>query len=165
MSSASAGTAAADRASLRPLLMLAGTLLALLPLAPATFAIVVVYMLPTWLTALTRPLAVPGALATMAGLNLAGLMPAVNELWQADGGFDEAFLIMIDVDLLAIDLAACGIAMAILVTAPFLARAWAEAMINRTHSSAEAAKRRLLDEWGAGLEEDARPKSLVRTQD
>jgi hypothetical protein len=76
VSAGGSGTQARGGGRLVGLLVL--TVLAMLPLAPATFAVALVFLLPTWLAALTRTLRVPGAIETVAGLN-----HWIGEAWLA----------------------------------------------------------------------------------
>jgi len=129
------------------LLLMFGSLL-LLPVAPATFALMMIYMLPTLLLAMTRMLRVPGAMATVFGMNLSGALPGIVTHWRGAGTFDGAFRLMVDPEYMLINLAACAIGFALLFAAPFIARAWVDIASARLRSRAVAQRKRLLDEWG-----------------
>lgn len=138
------------------LLLMFGSLL-LLPVAPATFALMMIYMLPTLLLAMTRMLRVPGAMATVFGMNLSGALPGIVTHWHGSGTFDEAFRLMVDPEYMLINLAACGIGFALLFAAPFIARAWVDIASARLRSRAVAQRKRLLDEWGDAVRGDHPP--------
>jgi hypothetical protein len=138
------------------LLLMFGSLL-LLPVAPATFALMMIYMLPTLLLAMTRMLRVPGAMATVFGMNLSGALPGIVAHWSGDGTFDGAFRLMVDPEYMLINLAACAIGFALLFAAPFIARAWVDIASARLRSRAVSQRKRLLDEWGDAVRGDHPP--------
>ncbi len=131
------------------LLLLAPAIL--LPVAPATFALAMVYLLPTIVIGSTRLLRVPGAMATMFGMNMSGALPGLVAHWKRNGSFDDAFRMMLDPEFLMINLAACAIGLVLLFAAPFIARAWVDIASARLRSRAVAQRKRLLDEWGDGV--------------
>lgn len=128
------------------LLLLAPAIL--LPLAPATFALAMVYMLPTIIIASTRLLRVSGAVATMFGMNMSGALPGLVAHWERHGTFDDAFRMMLDPEFLMVNLAACAIGLVLLFAAPFIARAWVDIASARLRARAISQRKRLLDEWG-----------------
>ena len=135
------------------LLLMFGSLL-LLPVAPATFALMMIYMLPTLLLAMTRMLRVPGAMATVFGMNLSGALPGIVTHWRGAGTIDGAFRLMVDPEYMLINLAACAIGFALLFAAPFIARAWVDIASARLRSRAVSQRKRLLDEWGDAVRGD-----------
>ncbi|MEC9346436.1 MAG: hypothetical protein VYB54_09420 [Pseudomonadota bacterium] len=148
MSATTRGTAGGG-AKMTLLLVLA--VLGLLPLAPATFSVALVFLLPTWVIALTRSFRVPGALETVAGLNIAGTIPALVHLWKGPGDFAAALAIMLDTEFLVTNFAAAGIGIMLLVCAPYIARSWVDIASTRLRRRAEAKRKRLVDEWGEGV--------------
>lgn len=128
--------------------------LLLLPVAPATFALMMIYLLPTLLLAMTRMLRVPGAMATVFGMNLSGALPGIVTHWRGSGTFDGAFRLMVDPEYMLINLAACAIGFALLFAAPFIARAWVDIASARLRSRAVSQRKRLLDEWGDDVRGD-----------
>ncbi|MDF1719383.1 MAG: hypothetical protein P1U65_01785 [Minwuia sp.] len=140
------------------LLMLSPAIL--LPLAPATFALALVFMLPTIIIGSTRLLRVPGALATMFGMNLSGALPGLVAHWKRSGSFDDAFRMMLDPEFVLVNLAASGIGLVLLFAAPFIARAWVDIASARLRSRAISQRKRLLDEWGDEVRGDHPPPSL-----
>ncbi len=137
------------------LLMLAPAIL--LPVAPATFALAMVYMLPTIIIGSTRLLRVQGAVATMFGMNLSGALPGLVAHWERRGSFDDAFRMMLDPEFLIVNLAACAIGLVLLFAAPFIARAWVDIASARLRSRAISQRKRLLDEWGDEVRGDHPP--------
>jgi len=129
------------------LLLMFGSIL-MLPVAPATFAVMLIYMLPTVMLAMTRMLQVPGAMTTVLGMNLSGALPAIVAHWNGSGTIDGAFRMMVDPEFMLINLGACGIGFALLFAAPFIARAWVDIASSRLRARAMAQRKRLLDEWG-----------------
>jgi hypothetical protein len=138
------------------LMLMFGSIL-LLPVAPATFALIMIYMLPTLLLAMTRMLRVPGAMATVFGMNLSGALPGIVAHWNGPGTFDSAFRLMVDPEYMLINLAACGLGFALLFAAPFIARAWVDIASARLRSKAVSQRKRLLDEWGDEVRGDHPP--------
>jgi hypothetical protein len=141
-------------------MLLATGLMLLLPIAPATFTIVSVFMAPTFLAICFRILKMPGAIGTVAGLNISGMIPALYELWSRGNDFEKAFAILFDPEFLAINLAAAGMGIALLWISPFVARTWVDIASHRLLHKAEAERKRMLDEWGDDLapdKEDAEP--------
>lgn len=143
----------------------------LMPVAPATFTVVAVYLSPTFIMGCFRGLQTPGAISTVAGFNVAGLLPALYHLWHSGNDYDAAFALLFDSEFLAINFAAAGLGLSLLVIAPFIARTWVDIAGQRLLRRAEAEKRKLLDEWGEALDQQdkenasgdkAREKSAAR---
>lgn len=148
------GRAPASGASARLAMLLGLALVALLPFSPGTFTIIAVFMAPTWFIGCFRGLQTPGAVATVAGLNVAGILPALYHLWHKGGDFDTAFRMLFDSEFLTINFAAAGLGVAMLLIAPFIARTWVDIAGQRLLRRAQAEREKLLDEWGEALERE-----------
>ncbi|WP_417517595.1 hypothetical protein [Minwuia sp.] len=132
-------------------MLLFAALLLLMPIAPSTFAVVAVYMAPTWLTACFRPFHLPGAIATVAGMNFAGTLPALYYLWTRGNNFETAFMLLFHTEFQGMNLAAAAMGISLLWIAPFIARTWVDIASQRLLHKAEAEREKLIDEWGDHL--------------
>ncbi len=128
-------------------------LLMLLPIAPATFTVLTVFMMPTMLLVFFRLLRLPGAAGTVAGLNFAGTLPALHHMWTTGNDFQTAYLTLFNLEFMFLNLAAAAIGVSLLWISPFIARTWVDIAGNRLHTRAKAERERLIDEWGTALEE------------
>jgi hypothetical protein len=142
--------AAGGRSTMVMVFAMAGLLM---PIAPASFTVVAVYLSPTFIMGCFRGLQAPGAISTVAGFNIAGLLPALYHLWHSGNDFDAALALLFHGEFLVINFAAAGLGLSLLVIAPFIARTWVDIAGQRLLRRAEAERRKLLDEWGEALEQ------------
>lgn len=134
-------------------------LLLMLPIAPATFTVVATYMAPSLLLALFRKLHMPGAIATVAGLNFAGTMPALQHLWTHGNDFDLAFQLVFNMEFVLINLFATVLGVSLLWISPFIARTWVDIAGHRLLVKAQAERKKLIEEWGEELAEPEETES------
>ncbi|WP_416898934.1 MAG: hypothetical protein ACMVY4_04170 [Minwuia sp.] len=135
----------------RTTFMIFTVMLLLLPIAPSTFTVVAVFMAPTWMVAFYRSFHAPGAIPTVAGMNVAGTLPALHYLWTHGNDFDTAFGLLFNTDYVIMAIGAAALGIALLFIAPFVARTWVDMAGQRLLHQAQAERDRLLDEWGEEL--------------
>lgn len=131
--------------------MVFAVLLMLLPVAPSTFAVVAVYMAPTWIISCFRAFHMPGAIMTVAALNFAGALPALYHLWTRGNDFEMAFALLFNFEYLGTCMAAAAIGLSLLWISPFIARTWVDIASQHLLHRAEAEREKLIDEWGEDL--------------
>lgn len=139
-------------------MLLVFALVCMMPVAPATFTIVAVYMAPTWVVGCFRGIQTPGAIPTVAGLNVAGVMPALYHLWHHGNDFEAALGLLFDTEFLVINFAAAGLGVAMLLIAPFIAHTWVDIAGQRLLRRAQSEREKLMDEWGEALEKPDLPE-------
>lgn len=148
-------------AALMPLIFLGAILLMML--VPEVFTVIAIGLWPTFVVSFLKPLAKFGSARTVLGFNLAGLMPALEIVWNGDRGMEDAWRVLLDAELIGVAMGAAFVGGVVMMAAPFIAEAWVLLRADQVQKNAVARQQALIEEWGEQLAQDAHPNLQEQT--
>ena len=122
-------------------------------LMPTIFILFVVGMVPTWIAGFVERHGM-GRVQVTAGLNLAGVIPFIAQLWHTNGSFDALMSLAGNIFVWGAMYGSAGAAVALLWMGPQVAAMYLDFKAARYTSFLERQKAILLEEWGDSLGTD-----------
>lgn len=145
-------------AAMLPLLFLGAIILMML--APEIFTVLAIGLWPTFVITFVKPMAGFGSARIVLGFNFAGLMPALEIVWNGKRGIEDAWRVLMDAELIGVAMGAAFVGAVLMMAAPYIAEAWVLLRADTVQKNAVERQQALVQEWGEQLVEDSRLSAL-----
>jgi len=124
--------------------------------APPTIIVLAVGMIPSIIARFANPARVPGTIASMIALNLAGVIPALGFLWERGHTIDQALDLLSDPYMWLMMYGGAGVAAFLLWGVPTVVLAFYEVQAKQHIKRLEKRRSKMIEEWGAQIIEDSK---------
>lgn len=125
-------------------------------LAPEIFTVLAIGLWPTFVITFVKPMAGYGSARIVLGFNFAGLMPALEIVWNGKRGMEDAWRVLMDAELIGVAMGAAFVGAIVMMAAPYIAEAWVLLRADNVQKDAVERQQALVQEWGEQLVEDSR---------
>lgn len=131
--------------------------------APPTMIVLACGMIPTVIAIFLSPSRVKGSMASMAALNLAGVIPVLGFLWERGHTLDHAVRLLTDPFMWLFMFGGAGVAAFLLWGVPIVVLAFYEVKARQVIKRYEKRRAKLIEEWGGQIIEDTKIQSSARS--